>query len=101
MLEQGPEAPIEPPLKAALELIETFTLRCEDLSAEDIRAARDAGLTDLAIDHVFAVAALWNIFSRLADAFGFRVYEDEMFLKGAPVVLRLGYRYPAPLWPRG
>ncbi len=101
VLEHGPNAPVEPPLKAALKLIETFTLRPEQLSVRDIGRAREAGLTDLAIEHVFDVAGLWNVFGRLADAFGFHVYKDELFLKGAPLVLRFGYRYPVLLWPRG
>ena len=101
MLEQGTNAPVDPPLKAALALIETFTLRPEELSVQDIHEARDAGLTDVAIEHVFYVAGLWNVFGRLADAFGFHVYKRELFMKGAPLVLRFGYRFPAPLWPRG
>ncbi|HEX2296438.1 MAG TPA: hypothetical protein VHN37_14170 [Actinomycetota bacterium] len=100
VLEQGSRAPVGPALQAALRLIEGFTLRPEDLSVDDVDAAREAGLSDLAIEHVFYVAALWNVFGRLADAFGFEVYEDEVFLKGAPLVLRLGYRFPAPLWLR-
>ena len=88
-------------LKAALVLIEGFTLRPEEFSVESIRAAREAGLSTRAIEDVIHVAALWNVFGRLADAFGFHVYEDEVFLKGAPRVLRFGYRFPAPLWPGG
>lgn len=87
-------------MKAALALIETFTLRPEELCVQDIHRARDAGLTGIAIEHVFYVATLWNIQGRLADAFGFHVYKDELWLKGAPIVHRLGYRYPALLWPR-
>lgn len=91
---------MNPPLKAALRLIETFTLRPEELSVADIHAARADGLTDEQIDHALYVATLWNVFGRLADAFGFFVYEDDLFMKGAPLVLRFGYRYPAFLWPR-
>jgi alkylhydroperoxidase family enzyme len=101
VLERGSNAPVEPRLKAALALIEKFTLEPGQLSVQDIRAAREAGMTDLAIEHVFYVAALWNVFSRLADAFGFRVFDDEALAIGAPIVRRVGYRFPAPLWPRG
>lgn len=96
----GPDADVGQPLKAALTLIEKFTLQPEDLSIQDFLSARDAGLSDLQIEHALGVAALWNVFGRLADAFGFRVYRDELFMKGAPLVLRFGYRYPALLWPR-
>ena len=87
-------------MKAALSLIEKVTHRPEELSVQDIHGARETGLTDLAIEHVFNVATLWAIQGRLADAFGFHVYKDEVFLKGAPLVHRFGYRYPALLWPR-
>jgi hypothetical protein len=100
VLEHGEDAPVAPRLKAALALIEKFTLAPEQLSTQDVERAREMGLSDLAIEHVFDVAALWNIFGPLADAFGFHVYKDELFLKGAPLVLRFGYRYPALLWPR-
>ena len=100
VLEHGTSASLDARLKAALVLIEKFTLRPDELSVEDIRAARESGLTDLEIEHALHVATLWNIFGRLADAFGFHVYKDELFRKGAPIVLKLGYRFPAPLWPR-
>ncbi|MGH2805653.1 MAG: hypothetical protein ACRDKT_00110 [Actinomycetota bacterium] len=101
VLEQGAGAPVDPALKAALALIEGFTLGPEELSVHDIRRARATGLTDVAIEHVFDVATVFNVLDRLADAFAFHVLDDEVFLKGAPIVLRFGYRYPAPLWPRG
>lgn len=91
---------MDPSLKAALRLIEQFTLRPEELSSEDIRLAFDAGLSDVQIEHALYVATLWNIFGRLADAFAFHVYKDKVFLKGAPIVLRFGYRFPPLLWPR-
>lgn len=100
VLEHGAAAPLEPRLRSAVALIETFTLRPEELSVEDIRSAREAGLTEVEIEHALHVATLWNIFGRLSDAFGFHVYKDEIFLKGAPLVLRIGYRFPAPIWPR-
>jgi hypothetical protein len=81
-------------------LIEKLTLQPEDLSAEDIQRAREMGLSDIAIEHVLYIATLWNIFGRLADAFGFHVYTEEQFRRGAPIVLKFGYRYPALLWPR-
>jgi hypothetical protein len=100
VLEEGTDAPVGPQLKAALELIEKFTLRPEELSVQDIDRARESGLGDVAIEHALYVATLWNVFGRLADAFGFHVYKPELFLKGAPLVLRFGYRYPSLLWPR-
>jgi alkylhydroperoxidase family enzyme len=100
VLEHGPSADVDERLRAALALIEKFTLQPDELAVDDIRSASASGLTELEIEHALHVATLWNVFSRIADAFGFRVYKDELFRKGAPVVLRLGYRFPRPLWPR-
>jgi alkylhydroperoxidase family enzyme len=89
---QGADAPVGDELKAALVLIEKFTLRPDELNGDDIRAARAAGLTDQAIDHAFHVSALFNVQDRLADAFGFHV-PKRLIQKGAPLVYRFGYRF--------
>lgn len=87
-------------MRAALALIETFTLRPEDLGPDDIAAASAAGLNDEAIEHAFNVAALFNMIDRLADAFSFAVPDEAGFERGAKVLLRFGYRFPRVLWPR-
>lgn len=87
-------------MKAALALIETFTVRPEDLGPDQVEAARAAGLSDEAIDHVFDVAALFNVIDRLADAFEFYVPDEEGLEKGAKALLRFGYRFPPFLYPR-
>ena len=89
---QGADAPIEKELKAALILIEKFTLRPDELGPDDIRAARAAGLSDQAINDAFYVATLWAVEDRLADAFGFHV-PKRLIKKAAPLVLRFGYRF--------
>jgi alkylhydroperoxidase family enzyme len=92
-------APVPDPVKAALALIETFTLRPDELKAE-VQTARDAGLSDEAMEHVFDVATLFNLLDRLADAFGFFVPDAAGFDRGAKVLLRFGYRFPPVLYPR-
>ena len=87
-------------VKVALGLIETFTLRPEELEPDDIRAAHDAGLTDEAIEHAFNVATMFNLIDRLADSFEFFVPDQDGFDKGAKMLLRFGYRFPRFLWPR-
>ncbi|MEW6471139.1 MAG: hypothetical protein AB1679_02625 [Actinomycetota bacterium] len=87
-------------MKAALALIETFTLRPEELGPDDIAAARAAGLSDEAIEHAFDVATLFNVIDRLSDAFGFYVPDQPGLDKGAKVLLRFGYRFPPFLYPR-
>ena len=93
-------APVSEQLKAALALIETFTLRPEELRPEDVEVARKAGLSEEAIEHVIDVATLFNLIDRLADAFGFHVPDRAGLDKGAKVLLRFGYRFPPFLYPR-
>ncbi len=87
-------------MKAALALIETFTLRPEELGPNDIETARAAGLSNAAIEHVFDVATIFNLIDRLADAFDFHVPDQEGLDQGAKVLLRFGYRFPPFLYPR-
>jgi alkylhydroperoxidase family enzyme len=89
---QGIDAPVERELKAALILIEKFTLRPDELGPDDIRTARTAGLTNQAIEDAFYVATMFNVMDRLADAFGFHV-PKRLIQKGAPIVFRFGYRF--------
>lgn len=93
VLAEGADAPVDDGMREALLLIEKFTLCPEELGPRDIRRARGAGLTDLAIEHVFDVSAMFNVEDRLADAFDFHVLEKEAFDRLAPVVLKLGYRF--------
>jgi alkylhydroperoxidase family enzyme len=87
-------APVSDEVKAALALIETFTLRPEALGPSDVETARKAGLSDEAIEHVFDVATMFNVIDRLADAFQFHVPDQAGLDKGAKVLLRFGYRLP-------
>lgn len=89
---QGIDAPVGRRVKAALILIEKFTLRPDELGPDDIRTARTAGLTDRAIEDAFYVATIFNVMDRLADAFGFHV-PKRLIQKAAPIVFRFGYRF--------
>jgi uncharacterized peroxidase-related enzyme len=93
-------APVSAEVKAALSLIETITLRPDELGPDDIEAARTAGLSNEAIEHVFDVATIFNLINRLADAFEFNVPDQERLDQDAKVVLRFGYRFPQFLFPR-
>lgn len=93
ILAEGANAPVDDAMREALLLIEKLTLHPEELGPDDIRRAREAGLTDLAIEHAFYVATIFNVEDRLADSFDFHVLEKEAFERLAPVVMRLGYRF--------
>ena len=93
-------APVSDQVKAALDLIEIFTLRPDELGPDDIRMARRAGLTNEAIEHAFHVATIFNVIDRLADSFEFDVLDQAGFDQGARLLLRFGYQFPPFLWPR-
>jgi uncharacterized peroxidase-related enzyme len=81
-------APVSAEVKAALALIETFTLRPDELGPDDVETARTAGLSNEATEHVFDVATIFN------------VPDQERLDEDAKVVLRFGYRFPQFLFPR-
>lgn len=85
------------PVRAALGLIEVMTLRPDELTAADVDAVRAAGVSDDGIEQAIAVCALFNMIDRLADAFGFHVPDQAGLDRGAQVLLKTGYKLPAPL----
>ena len=90
-------APVSGQARAALELIETRTLRHEQLGPADITQARAAGLSDEALLDAIAVSTMFNLLDRLADSFDFRIPDQAGFDKGAQFLLRFGYGQPGPV----
>ncbi|MGC5224234.1 carboxymuconolactone decarboxylase family protein [Micromonospora sp. DT81.3] len=66
-------APISSRLRAALVFVEKMTTKPEDVSAFDARSALDAGLTRDDLEDAAAVAALFNIIARNANALNFEI----------------------------
>jgi alkylhydroperoxidase family enzyme len=64
-------APIEPRLRAVLDLLERATLRPGEVDSAAVDAVRAAGVSDPAIVDALAVCACFNLIDRLADSFGF------------------------------
>ena len=90
-------APISPRLKAALGLIRKLTLAPEEVGADDLQATLDADVSqDGAIDAMYVCFA-FNLIDRVADALGFDLMDEEGYRRGAQVLLRFGYKLPAPL----
>jgi alkylhydroperoxidase family enzyme len=85
-------APINEKLRAMLGLLETFTLRPDELTAADIRAVLAAGVSREAIRDAFYVAFLFNTYDRLADALGWELPEDRYYGKAGSFLLKKGYR---------
>ena len=85
-------APINEKLRAMLGLLETFTLRPDELTAVDIRAVLAAGVSREAIRDAFYVAFLFNTYDRLADTLGWELPEDRYYGKAGSFLLKKGYR---------
>jgi alkylhydroperoxidase family enzyme len=84
-------APISEQAKAALELLETMTLRPDELGARDIARARAAGLTRQAALEAFQVGFCFNIITRVADGLGFAMQTPAQFAIDARRLLKRGY----------
>ncbi|WP_414945560.1 carboxymuconolactone decarboxylase family protein [Amycolatopsis sp. cmx-11-32] len=84
-------APISDPLRATLTVLETVTLRPDELEGGQIRTALAAGATRQQLEDAAAVAAVFNIVTRYANALDFAIPTDAEFDKAAGMMLKRGY----------
>lgn len=84
-------APISDPLRATLAVLETMTLRPTQLRATQAQAAMAAGVTRQQLTDAAAIAALFNIITRYANALDFAIPTDAEFEKAAGMMLKRGY----------
>ena len=91
VLENYRTAPIDEKLRAMLGLLETFTLRPNEISAADVRPVLAAGVTREAIRDAFYVAFLFNTYDRLADTLGWELPEQGYYPKAGQFLLKKGY----------
>jgi alkylhydroperoxidase family enzyme len=84
-------APIDARMQATIGLLETFTLRPDELTAADVRAVLDLGVSKAAIRDAFYVAFLFNTYDRLADTLGWELPEDRYYVKAGRFLLKKGY----------
>jgi alkylhydroperoxidase family enzyme len=92
VLEDYRTAPIDEKLRAMLGLLETFTLRPDELGPDDVRAVLATGATREMIRDAFYVAFLFNGYDRLADTLGWELPEKEFYRKSGQFLLKKGYR---------
>jgi uncharacterized peroxidase-related enzyme len=85
-------APINDKLRATLALLETLTQRPNEVSSEQIRAMRRAGVSDEGIEEAIMVCALFNIADRLADTFDYEPPDAEGAQRAGQGLLLHGYR---------
>lgn len=84
-------APITEALQGTLAFLEIMTLRPMDLSADSAREALRSGVTNEALQDAAAVAAVFNIITRYADALNFAMPTAAEFDRAADMLLRRGY----------
>jgi hypothetical protein len=81
-------------MRAAFALLEALARDPDADPAQAIVAARTAGLTDALIEDALAVAFVFNLVNRLADAFGYSWGDEHRRLAEARALHRLGYKVP-------
>ncbi|WP_243063154.1 carboxymuconolactone decarboxylase family protein [Humibacter sp. RRB41] len=84
-------APVTDRLKAALTFNDKLTRTPNTLSAADAHTALDAGLTVADLRDAAAVASIFNIITRYANALGFQIPSDDDFDKSADMLIKRGY----------
>ena len=84
-------APIDEKLRAMLGLLETFTLRHEQMRVSDVLPVLAAGVTREAIRDAFYVAFLFNTYDRLADTLGWELPDESYYPKAGQRLLKKGY----------
>lgn len=78
-------------LVATLVFLEKMTRTPAELSAADAREVLDAGVSRQAFDDAIAVAAIFNIIARYANALDFAIPTPAEFNKSAELLLKRGY----------
>ncbi len=92
MLNDWRTAPLAEPLRATLGFLEKLTLRPSAVTSQDVAPLRALGLSDAAIEDAIHVAALFNMYDRMADTLDFDVPGPESFAYSAKVLLARGYK---------
>lgn len=84
-------APVSDALRATLAFLETMTLHPDELQAAHAQEAMAAGVSRQQLMDAAAVAALFNIIARYANALDFAIPTDAEFDKAAGMMLKRGY----------
>ena len=79
------------PVRAALALLETVTLRPGEVGPSDVQPLLAAGVGVEGVVDALSVAFCFNLIDRIADTLGFIVVTPERFDQGADRLLKHGY----------
>ena len=90
-------APISAQLRAALALVGKLTLAPDEVGADDVRAVLAAGVSEDAVRDAVYVCFAFNLIDRVSDALGFDLLDEHGYRHGARLLLKMGYKLPAPL----
>ncbi|HEX5902043.1 MAG TPA: hypothetical protein VF028_02835 [Actinomycetota bacterium] len=78
-------------VRAALGLLETMTLRPDELGATDVTPLLEAGVSEAGVVDALFVGFLFNTIDRIADSLGFLAVTSEGYGKSADRILKHGY----------
>lgn len=84
-------APVDDRLKATLAFLKTLTLAPERLTPDDARRVLRAGVSAEGLTDAIAVASLFAIITRYADALDFEIPTAPEFDRAGEMLLRRGY----------
>jgi len=84
-------APISERLRATLAFLDVLTRDPDQLTASHARAATTAGATRNQLADAAAIAAVFNIVARYANALAFTMPTEAEFDKAAAMMLKRGY----------
>lgn len=71
------------------------------LSVEDLAITRRAGVSDRAILDATYVCVGFNMITRIADALGFKIPAEDLFVRAARLLKIFGYRRLSGFWISG
>jgi alkylhydroperoxidase family enzyme len=91
ILDDYRSAPIDEKLRATIGLLETFSMRPDEIGPADVRVVLNEGVSREAIRDAFYVAFLFNTYDRLADTLGWELPEDAYYAKAGQFLLKKGY----------
>ena len=78
-------------VRGALALLETMTLRPDDLGAADVTRLLEAGVSEAGVIDALYVGFLFNTIDRIADSLGFLTVTSEGYGRSADRLLKHGY----------
>jgi hypothetical protein len=85
---------IDDRLRAMIRFVEKVTVDPDSVTPNDARRVRDAGVSRQAMEDALMVTFCFNLITRLADAFGWYIPNEDAFEASATNLLNRGYLMP-------